>query len=548
MSTVIFPNSLPGIKTKFVFITILLCLSSSLLTAQSRTDSLLIEINQAISNSPSYDKIKNDRIDSIKLTLKNSGSISQRARFNLYSLLYNEYQIYNYDSAFSYAQKMVSGARSIQEDSLVGYAKIKMGFVLLSSGLFKETFDLLDKMNLDQLSKPDRAEYYTLLARYYYDLADYDNEHIYTPRYNDSGNRYIDSSLTLFPPESFEHIYYSGLKNIRAANYDLALTFLEKLKEAYPMSPHEVAVTTSTLSDIYIQKGQTDTAINLLMRAAIEDIRNSTKETRAIFNLATLLFKRGDAKNASTFIEKAVNDAVFYGARQRKVQLTSILPLIEAEKMNILQNENKRIVNYAIVVTLSSLLLISLLIIIFRQIKKLELAKADITIAHRQQQLINTRLQEANKIKEEYIGYFFSGNSEFYSRIEKFIQSVEAKIADRKLDDIRFLVNNLNLKKGREEVLHDFDQIFLKLFPNFTTEFNSLISEDGKVKIKEGELLNTDLRIFALIRMGIHDTQKIAGILGYSVNTINTYKSKIKNKSVGPNEDFEEKIMQIKSI
>lgn len=89
---------------------------------------------------------------------------------------------------------------------------------------------------------------------------------------------------------------------------------------------------------------------------------------------------------------------------------------------------------------------------------------------------------------------------------------------------------------------------FLKLFPNFTTEFNSLINDDGKVKLKEGELLNTELRIFALIRMGIHDTQKIAGILGYSVNTINTYKSKTKNKFIGPNEDFEEMIMRIKSI
>ena len=157
-------------------------------------------------------------------------------------------------------------------------------------------------------------------------------------------------------------------------------------------------------------------------------------------------------------------------------------------------------------------------------------------------------MQEANKIKEEYIGYFFSGNSEFYTRIEKFILAVEAKIADRKLDDIRFLVNNLNLKRGREEVLNDFDQIFLKLFPNFTAEFNALINEDGQFKLKEGELLNTDLRIFALIRMGIHDTQKIATILGYSVNTINTYKSKVKNKSIVPNEDFEERIMQIYSI
>jgi tetratricopeptide (TPR) repeat protein len=443
---------------------------------------------------------------------------------------------------------MLSEGRAMQEDSLIGYAQIKEGFVLLSAGLFRETFDLLQNVNRKLLSKTEKAEYFTMIARYYYDLADYDNDHFYAPRYIDSGNSYIDSSLTLFPQSSFEYIYYNGLKNIRSGNNDIALSGLKKLTESYPMTQHEVAVTTSTISDIYIQKGQTDSAIDLLLLAAIADIRNSTKETRAIFSLATLLFRRGDAKNASTFIEKAVNDAVFYGARQRKVQLTSILPLIEAERLNILQNENKKVVNYAIAVTILSLLLISLVFIIFRQIKKLQIAKADVMDAHRLQQNINTKLQEANKIKEEYIGYFFSGNSEFYARIEKFIQSVEVKISDRKLDDIRFLVNNLNLKRGREEVLHDFDRIFLKLFPNFIAEFNLLINEEGQVRLKDGELLNTDLRIFALIRMGIHDTQKIAGILGYSVNTINTYKSKIKNKSIVPNETFEEKIMQIKSI
>jgi tetratricopeptide (TPR) repeat protein len=537
-----------AIKTKYLVLTILLCLSSAFPKAQVRTDSLIREVNQAILSSPSFDKIKNNRIDSLKQELKSSRDLSSGNLFIIYQRLYNEYRIYSYDSAFSYAQKLETMARALHVDSLVAYAKVKMGFVLLSSGLFKETFDLLRKMNTADLSKSDKAEYYTLMARYYYDLADYDNDRIFAPEYNDSGNRFIDSSLLTTAPESFEFIYYSGLRNIRSGNIDFALSYFEKLIEKYRMSPHEEALTTSTISDIYIQKGQTDTAINLLLRAALSDIRSSTKETSAMFNLAALLFKKGDARNASTFIEKAVSDAIFYGARQRKVQLTSILPLIEAEKLSNLQSENKRISNYAIIVTLSSLLLISLLIIIFRQIKKLQLAKAAITTAHGQQQLVNAKLQEANKIKEEYIGYFFSGNSEFYTRIEKFILSVEAKIADRKLDDIRFLVNNLNLKKGREEVLNDFDQIFLKLFPNFTAEFNALINEDGQVKLKEGELLNTDLRIFALIRMGIHDTQKIATILGYSVNTINTYKSKVKNKSIVPNEDFEERIMQIYSI
>ena len=343
-----------------IYLAFLLWLCPAAIRAQIRTDSLFKELNLAISSSISFDNKKNLRIDSLKRQLNTVGNPSARYLFNIYRALYNEYQIYNYDSAFSYAQKMEKSARALNEDSLVGYAKIKMGFVLLSSGLFKEAFELLQNLSLSGLQDPEKAEYFTLMARYYYDLADYDNDRIYAPQYNEIGNRYIDSSLHKFPPDSFENIYYSGLKNIRAGNIDFALTYFEKLIQTYPMSPHEEALTTSTISDIYIQKGQTDTAINLLLRAAIADIKSSTKETSAMFNLATLLFRKGDASNASTFIEKSVNYAVFYGARQRKVQLTSILPLIEAEKLNTLQNQNKRIVNYAIVVTLSSLLLVTL--------------------------------------------------------------------------------------------------------------------------------------------------------------------------------------------
>jgi hypothetical protein len=304
---------------------------------------------------------------------------------------------------------------------------------------------------------------------------------------------------------------------------------------------HQLAVTASTLSDIYIHTNQTDSAIKLLIQAAIADIQSSTKETSAAFNLATILFKKGDLKNASTYIEKAVNDATFYGARQRKVQLSTILPLIEAEKLNIVEKEKQTVTNYAIIATVLLLVLAGLIVIIVRQNNKLKAAERIITEA-------NKKLLEANKIKEEYIGYFFSGNTEFYNRIDKFKKSVEQKIADRKIDEIKFLVNNLNLKKERDELLKNFDQIFLNLFPKFVSEFNLLLKPDDQVKLKEGEILNTDLRIFALIRMGIHDTEKIATILGYSVNTINTYKTKIKNRSIVANEDFENRIMRINSI
>jgi DNA-binding NarL/FixJ family response regulator len=115
----------------------------------------------------------------------------------------------------------------------------------------------------------------------------------------------------------------------------------------------------------------------------------------------------------------------------------------------------------------------------------------------------------------------------------------------KKLDDIKFIVNGINLKREREELYHSFDKVFLKLFPDFVDVFNSFFKEEDKIVLKDGQLLNTELRIFALIRMGIHDTEKIARILDYSISTIYNYKTRIKSKSLIPNEEFEKRIMDI---
>lgn len=523
---------------------ILLLLVCGAAIGQNNT-SLFTQLDNVVAESARYDQRKTDTINAIKASLPQK---KQHELFDTYRSLYDEYMIFNYDSAYTYAKKQLDVALQLDNDSLINVAKIKLSFILLSSGMFKEAFDSLNAMSPHHFTGNGKAEYYTLLARCYYDLADYDNDRYHTPGYNKEGNRMIDSAIVLFPQGSFQYDYYNGLRHIRSGNIEAAMTYFRKLMhDSASLSLHQLAVTASTLSDIYIQRGQTDTAIQLLVQAAIADIKSSTKETAAIFNLATLLFKQGDLKNASTCIEKAVNDAAFYGARQRKVQLTTILPLIESEKINRVESEKRTVITYAVIVTVLLIALVVLTIIILRQVKKLNIARQNITQAHARQQEINARLMEANKIKEEYIAYFFNGNSEFYNRLEKFKKNVEQKLADRKLEEIRFLVNNLNIKHEKDELLINFDRIFLNLFPNFITQYNALFKPGDQVELKEHESLNTDLRIFALIRLGIHDNEKIAQVLGYSVNTINTYKTKVKNKSFVANEEFEQKIMDIEA-
>lgn len=539
---------------RYILLGLLLLAFTNAARCQVNADRQLNELNAAIEATPKYDAEKLSTIDALKtpLTDKDAGP---QAQFLTSLRLYEEYKVFNYDSAFSYAKKLQETALKLGDPVRIMLARLKIGFCLLSSGMFKETLDSLNKINIGGAPDTIKAAYYALTGRFYYDLGDFDNDSYYTPAYTEKGNKYMDSALMLYPPASFEHAYYRGLKEIKSGNRTVALTDFRELIDRPGLSLHELALTASTLSDIYIYTGRTDTAIQLLIRAAIADIQSSTKETAAIFNLAQLLYKQGDVKNASSYIEAAIKNASFYGARQRKVQVSAILPLIEGEKINRVESQKKIWVTYAAITTLLLLLVVVLAIIIFRQVNKLKAAQVIITQAHIKEQAINQRLvetnyklSEANKIKEEYIGYFFNTNSEFFAKIEKFKKSLEQKLAYRKWEDIISLVNNINLKKEKEELLQNFDKVFLNLFPDFVKGYNTLFLEEDRAQLKDHEFLNTDLRIFALIRMGIHENEKIARILEYSVNTINTYKTRIKNKSIVPNEEFEHRIMEIKTL
>ncbi len=517
--------------------------------AQGSTDSLLRELTMAIQKAPAYDAAKELRIAGLQTALQQDRLASPETLFPIYERLYYEYQIYNYDSAYEYAGKLQQIAYRLGDLARITQARLHLCFILLSSGLYRETFDSLRATEMRGQPDSLRAIYFTLMGRYYYDLAyyDYDGSQ-HSAAYDQTGSLYLDSALTYYPANSFEYAYYRGLRDFKRNDKAEAATYFEKLLASGRLTYHQLALTASTLSGVYVQSGQQEKSIDLMITAAIADIRSSTKETFAIFTLADALFKKKDVRHASLCIEAAIGNAEFYGARQRKVQVSSILSLIEGERINGVEAQRRLLIQYAAVVTLLGILLAVLIVVIRRQVKKLQKAQQLITEAHAVQRSINEKLEEANKIKEEYIGYFFNLDSEFFVKLERLKRTLEQKLADRKFEEIRYIVNNIHLKKEKEDLLRSFDTVFLRIFPNFVARFNALFKEEDQVKLKENELLNIDLRIFALIRMGITDNDKIAQILEYSVNTIYAYKTRIKNRSIVPNDEFEARIMDIKSV
>jgi hypothetical protein len=517
---------------RFFTIGLLLILFSSVI-ASGQSESLLTELKDAIEKKDEFVLERTNRIQLFYSRLKISGT-DNNARFLAVKNLLNEYKTFIYDSAFSYVRKLQDVANASGDPIKIAYAKNQLGFVLLSSGLFKETLDSLVGVRIKPLPDTIRIDYYSVLARAYYDLGDFDKDNFYTPHYTRLGTHYIDSALALCESDTYTFLYLRGLRNIKNENSADALADLNLLLQKYELSQHELAVTASTLSFFYISRKEPEAAIDLLIRANIADIQSATKETSAMSTLAELLYKKGDIENAYTFIQHAMDDAVFYGARQRKTQVGSILPIIVSARLGHVEQQRTLWFIYSAVLTLFSILVLFFALIISRQLKKRKIAEK--------------ALQEANKIKEEYIGYYFNINSEYLGKIEAFKKSIEMKLLTKKLEEIKFIISGINLKKEREELYHSFDKVFLNLFPDFVNEFNAFFKEEDKIVLKEGQLLNTELRIFALIRMGIHDSEKIARILNYSLSTIYNYKTRIKSKSLIPNDEFEKKVMEIHAL
>lgn len=515
--------------------------------AQTHTagaDSLLRQLNTTLSQSKRFDEQKIRQINALKQNLANAHLLPEQ--YNACLQLYEAYKAFHYDSAFSYALLLSQIAGQMDDPPRIQYASIKMGFILLSSGMFRETAGITDTLNVQMLPDTMRAEFYVLLRRYYYDLADYVNDRYYSPVYLKEAARFTDSAVAMYPPDHFQHLSLKGYKFYKQGSLDSALYYLNKTSALPGLSFHEQAMINANLGSIYVIKKEYDKAIPLLALSAMADAKGSVKETTAAFNLASILFQTGDVKNASRYIERAIEDATFYGARQRKVQVSAILPIIEGEKLNSVENQKDRLFIYSAVATFLLLASIVLSFIIYKQVQKLKAAQATITKANAVQQEINYKLLESNKIKEEYIGYCFHIASAYIDKIEKLKNQVDGKLNDHKFSEIRFVVNNINIKHEREELFRNFDRIFLKIFPNFVPAFNSFFKEEDQIRLKDNELLNTDLRIYALIRIGISENEKIAQILEYSVNTIYAYKTRIRNKSIVPNDEFEEKIMQIR--
>ncbi|KAA6309516.1 hypothetical protein EZS27_039004, partial [termite gut metagenome] len=314
---------------------------------------------------------------------------------------------------------------------------------------------------------------------------------------------------------SLEWQYAYGLLQMKQENYPQAVTAFTSLLTMNGIDDHLYAMTASALGYIYWLMGKTFQAKIYTAKAVIADITSATKETTALRTLAGLLYETGDINRANKYIKLAMEDANFYNARHRKIEVSSILPIIEKERFEAVEGQRNVLVWFVASVLLLFLLLSGATVIIYKQMKKLQVARYTIEKRQKQLQQTNSQLTEANNIKDEYIGFSFYVNSEYISKIENLYKLVNRKITARQYDDLRVLFRKSDLQKERENMYVSFDETFLKLFPTFISSYNNLFQPNDRTHSDTGKNLTAEMRIFALIRLGIFESERIAKFLNY---------------------------------
>ena len=301
-----------------------------------------------------------------------------------------------------------------------------------------------------------------------------------------------------------------------------------------------------------------------LVESVLADIRNASMDQGSMWELANELMLNGDIDKASSYISFTSDCANRYGSRQRNWQIAPLLATIAKNYKAQSERNTAQLWMALVIISILLLLLLGVLLFLHRRNKQLATARnaltesndelasvnnqlsavnAELSSVNAQLSMVNSQLSESNRVKEEYIGRFISLCSQYIDKLDNYRKMVNKKMKNKELEELFLMSKSTELKeKELEELFLNFDSVFLHLFPNFVNDFNALLQPEVRVQPKEENRLTTEIRIFALIRLGIEDSSKIAEFLHYSVNTIYNYRARIKNGAIGNREQFEHQI------
>ena len=523
------------------------------------TDALLREIDGLVKNRRTYGVEKETRITDLKRLLAEAASDEQR--YGFCGRLFDEYRAYNLDSSFVYAQRKEELAHRLNKQDYLDDSAMNMAEVMGTTGMYKEALELLGK--IDRKTLPDYlyGYYYHLYRTIYGLMGDYAVTEKAKKEYYRMTDLYRDSLLQVNASDSLGHALVMADKCIVHARYDEAIDMLMEYYRKPSLDDHAQAMIAYTVSEGYRLKGDKQGQKHYLALSAIADLKSAVKEYVSLRKLASLVYEEGDIDRAYNYLKCSLEDATLCNARLRTLEISQVFPIIDKAYQLKTERQQREMKISLICISLLSVFLLAAIFFVYKQMKKVAAARREVVDtntllqelneelhdSNSQLKEMNHTLSEANYIKEEYIGRYMDQCSTYLDKMDLYRRSLNKIAAAGRVEELyKAIKSSQFLDEELKEFYANFDVTFLQLFPNFVDEFNALLTEP--MQPKPGEQLNTELRIFALIRLGITDSTKIAQFLRYSVTTIYNYRTRVRNKALGEREEFEAKVMQIGKV
>jgi hypothetical protein len=530
---------------------LLLFLPASAVFGNNETDSLLNVLDLTIKERLLYTTIKEHRIDNLKKHLHHASSDEEK--YNLLGNLLQEYRSYQMDSALRITNERIAIAEKQQTKATIITAQMNLSEIMSVMGMYSEAFDMLKKLDRKAFDKGQLIYYYHIHHSIYSLMENYSVFEEERAQYQKLLHQYKDSILHSIPPEDMGYAMVKSNQLLNMGMYQEALAVAQECYRSFGNDDRTVAMIAYVLSDIYEHTGETLLEKKYLAISSIYDLRAGTKEYIALRKLAILLYEENNIDRAYNYLKCSMEDALFCNARFRFYEISQVLPIINATYDLEMKDKRNRLLSLLLVISVLSCVLAGALLYIYKQLKTLSKVRKslkeineNLKSMNENLNTVNNKLSEANHVKEEYIGYLFNMCSSYINKLEDFRVKVNRKLKTGQTDDLYKITGSSSLIADEmKEFNKNFDTVFLSLYPNFIPEFNSLLQDDEQIALKEGELLTPELRIFALVRLGINDSVKIASFLHYSVQTVYNYRLKIRNKAVVPKEDFPAAIGQI---
>ena len=520
------------------------------------------QIDDAIDHSPEYVAEYEKQIEVKRLQYVKASAPEEK--YQLAFQLYESYKSFMNDSALYYIDEAEQWAVRLDQPDRVGNCRVLRAFQCSTVGYYSEALTFLKSVNKNQLDSVGLRNYYMTQMHVYGELGYYSKILSMQSGYYKNRSLYRDSLFAIASHDSPDY-YMNRIYQLQEQNRMAeAREICDKwLRQVTPESRDYAIV-------CYYRWMSSETAEEKqywLAQSALSDIRHAVMDQASLLQLADILNNEGQLERSYKYIRFTWDCNNRFNTRMRSWQITPILNVIENNYQKAVDHNTKVLWTSVVVVSVLALLLLGVLLFLHRRNRQLDAARQalktsndeleganrmlatqteELSTLNTQLSALNAQLSESNQVKEEYIGRFMSLCSQYIDKLDDYRKMVNKKMKNKELEELYRLSKSSELKERElDELLQNFDSVFLHLYPNFVDEFNALLQPELRFQKKDDNRLVTEIRIFALIRLGIEDSSKIAEFLHYSVNTIYNYRARIKNGALDNRESFERRVKML---